>query len=75
MSNLTLCYVITHKTKDFGDKYVVRISRITAGSVIPDKEPHAVCDSLESARAAVPPGLMLFPRDAKDDPVIVENWM
>lgn len=75
MSSFTLCYVITHRTKDFGDKYLVRIHRLTAGSVIPDEKSHAVCDTLEAARATLPSNLMLFPRFPEDDPVIVENWM
>ena len=31
--------------------------------------------NLQEARALVPPDLILIPRQANDDPVIVESWI
>ena len=31
-------------------------------------------DTLEAARADIPPGLFRMPRDPNDDPVIYETW-
>lgn len=32
-------------------------------------------DSLEEARALIPRGLTMLPRNPKDDPVILETWI
>lgn len=69
------CYVITHKTKDFGDKYVVRITEVCQGKLTVRPDTVAVVDTLLEARAAIPPNLTHFPRVRADDPVVVETWM
>lgn len=82
-------FVITHGTADYGDKYAVREQRVMCDSVFPEgfrpsddapnlfiaEQPLAVVDTLEEARAAVPPGNVLLGRDPGDLPVIVEVWV
>jgi len=66
-------FVITHGTKDYGDKFVVREHRGT----VPELEPLAVVDSLEEARGAIEeysPSLCRVDRCEWDDSVIVESW-
>lgn len=82
-----LLYVITTKTKDYGDKFVVRKHEGQRRDVVP----LAVCESLDEARLAIvnackklPDGLearmyggTLFEkldRIPADDAVIVESW-
>lgn len=81
-------FVITHRTRDYGEHFVVREHRVAKpGAKAPDGFacvvppnifvslcPTAVVLTLEKARAAVPVGLMLLPRADGDDPVIVESW-
>lgn len=68
-------FVITHRTRDYGDAFVVRRWIIVPnGFAAADVEPHAVCGSLEAARLEVPPGLVNIGRADDDDPVIVEVW-
>jgi len=67
---------ITHNPSDFPGKYVVRAHYVERGRGTP--RPSHVCmvfETLEEARAVVPPGCWRFPRMAEDDPVIVESWM
>ena len=69
-------WVIYEDPSDFPGKFVVRRRMVLAdGAEKVARDPDAVVDDLESARAAVPDGLMVFPRDPTDDPVIVETWM
>lgn len=66
-------FVITHGTKDYGDRYVVREHRGILANIVP----LAVCGSLEEARGAIEehsPSLVRLDRIASDDPVIVESW-
>lgn len=70
-------FVITHNTKDFGDKFVVRGRSISRGIDEPDAEPTAVCDNLEEARdvcKAHPSVSTNIGRSVSDDPVIIESW-
>ena len=83
MANLTLTgisalhmWVITENPSDYPGKFVVRRRMTTAdGKQYVVFGPTAVVDTLEEARAAVPPGTVCFHRDPSDDPVIVETWM
>jgi hypothetical protein len=80
--NTVQLFVITHDTKDYGERYVVREHRIH--DVNSQREDHrimlvplAVCSSLEEARGAVEehtPSLVRFDRCRWDDDVIVESW-
>jgi hypothetical protein len=65
-------FVITHGTKDYGDKYVVRENLDGVGTPLA-----IVCSSLEEARGAVEehnPSLVRLEPCEFDDPVIVESW-
>lgn len=73
-SKLVSYYVITTKTKDFGEKFVVRKHFLGPGRLLTDAEPSAVTDSLEEARKAIPDGLLRQEPAELDDPVIVEFW-
>lgn len=69
-------YTIYDSPLDFPDQFVTRGSTVTGGgSVAHDLMPAAVVRSLETARAAVPPGLHRLDRHPDDDPVIVEVWL
>jgi hypothetical protein len=70
-------YVITHGTKDYGDKFVVRRQTMVDGDLLPDALPLAVEDKLDLARAHVPTESRSrrFPAHSHDDPVIKEWWM
>jgi hypothetical protein len=67
-------WVVYFNPKDYPGKYVVRRWRIAQGSAEAAKEA-TVHDSLEEARAAIPPGLYPLERFADDDRVIVEVWI
>lgn len=72
--DVLVMWTITYNTADFPGRYVVRGHDIGAGASRPHAMPLAVCDTLEQARAEVPPGLLCTARDPSDDPVIVESW-
>ena len=68
-----MMFVITHKTKDYGMKYVVREHTASYPVAIP----LAVCNTLKEARHViklVAPTLERLPRTEHDDTVIVESW-
>lgn len=67
-------WVITHKTKDFGDKYVARPHAVGVKTVTPLNK-YLLADTLEEIREMLPPGLVCMPRQPEDDPVIVETWL
>lgn len=75
---LTL-WTIYRNPSDFPGKWVLRGHDIGGPA---DSEPASiahpdcvVADTLEQARAAVPPGLACIPRSESDDPTIVEVWL
>lgn len=74
MSEALFQYVIYFNPKDYPDRYVVRKWRITAGKLEAAIWPDTVTETLESARDAVPEGLVNIGRQLGDDPVIVEVW-
>ena len=51
-------YVVYKDPKDFPDKYVVRSQRAVTGAVLVSPDPLYVGDSLEKARASIPPGFI-----------------
>lgn len=68
-------WVIYENPSDYRGKFVVRIHRPGRdGSVVAEREPRAVVDTLAQARAVVPPLLYRMDRHPDDDPVIVEVW-
>ena len=64
-------YTITKYPDDFPQHFVVR--RHTEKNS-PTRE-FMLARNLQEARALVPPDLILIPRQANDDPVIVESWI
>lgn len=72
----TCYFVITHKTADYGEKYVLREFTVgpEAGRQGVAREPTCVADTLDLARKEVRPGMQRVPRCEHDDTVIVEMW-
>lgn len=67
-------WTVYDRPRDYPDHVVVRRWKIRDGVPSPTDE-HFTFDSLEEARASIPPGLAVIPRFADDDPKIVEVWM
>ncbi len=55
---------------DYPDKFVARLYDLTHPTRYV-----VLTDTLEEARKAVPGEMFCFPRDQKDDPVIVESYL
>lgn len=68
-------WTVYSNPRDYPGKFVVRRSLVSSGGILPDREPLAVADTLEAARAVVPAWLTVIPRSPEDDPVIVEVWL
>jgi hypothetical protein len=68
-------YVIYERPLDYPDHYVVRRWAVFLGDLSPDAAPHAVTLTLEAARASIPHGMVALPRNADDEPQIVESWI
>ncbi len=71
-------FVITHNTRDFGDKYCLRlhvVERSTKNQTVTVSEEYALASTLEGIRDIVPNDCVYIPRDPNDDPVIVETWI
>lgn len=67
--------VIYHNPVDHPGRYVTRAQWIYPGRVEPDPEPLAVVDTLEEARAVIPPDMDRVARDPHDEPQVVECWL
>jgi hypothetical protein len=71
-----LCtYTIYDHPLDCPEKFVVRQFVVATG---PDPVPGPIVaetETLAEAREAIPRGLICFPRQPGDDPVIVETWL
>jgi hypothetical protein len=65
-------FVIYHSPKDYPGKYVVRLWLVGHGFGPTNFAEQF--ETLEGARAFVPPGLICMTRNPADDPVIVETW-
>lgn len=71
-------FTVTHKTADFGDKYVARYGHgvMEGGEFKHYSRPEIVtADTLEELRGVMPEGCVVFDRDECDPPVIVETWI
>lgn len=68
-------YTVYCNARDFPGEYVVRRARLLDGAVIPDAQLWARGATLDDVRAQIPLGVVLFPRQAADDPAIVECWL
>jgi len=71
-------FVITTKTKDYGEKFVVREHFWIGRSHTARAKPLAVVDGLVEARKAITKAmgrdLLMLDRQRGDDPVVVESW-
>lgn len=65
-------WVIYDRPRDYPDHVVVRKWLVREQA---EPTPCTLHDSIEAARAALPPGLVCLPRDPHDDPFIVETWL
>lgn len=73
MSTLHI-WTIYDRPLDFPDRVVVRRFEVTGGQTraTPGVSVH---ETLDQARASLSPGLFCFPRQAGDEPQIVECWL
>lgn len=68
-------WAVYRDPRDYPKKYVTRRWSLSARGLIPDRDPLAVVESLESARAVVPGGATRVVRQVPDDSAIVETWL
>jgi hypothetical protein len=69
-------YVVYRHPRDYPGKWVVRLWWVgKPGELEAAVEPSIVADTLEEARAIVPPYLERLRRKPGDDPVIYETWL
>lgn len=68
-------WTVYRRPRDFPGQFVVRRHFVLEdGSTRPDADA-ILAETLEAARAALPPGLVNLGRMAADDPVITEVWI
>ena len=67
-------FVIYDHPKDYPGHFVVRRWFGTRWATIATDD-FALTDTIESARAEVPEGLVRIPHQTGEDPVIVETWI
>lgn len=67
-------YTIYDHPLDCPESWVVREWQIKRGSAEPVPGPAWTAPTLQAARGLIPTGLFCLPREADDDPVIVETW-
>ena len=72
--NALAIWTVYKHPRDYPGKYVARKSMAT-GEGIGITRDMFVADSLAEVRALLPFGLTRLPRQAADDPVIVEVWL
>ena len=69
-------FSIYENPTDFPGRFVVRRWIAKGRRLFVEARPTAVTDTLDAARAAVPPGRVLCPRDANEQAVaLVETWL
>lgn len=70
-------YTIYFNPRDYPGRFVMREWFIVKGSrePMPAPLPSAVCDTLEEARRALPPGVVWMGRNPEDESQIVEVWV
>lgn len=67
-------WTVYHNADDVDYPFVARLS-LSGDNAICHTQHVFVADTLEQIRAKLPDGLALIPRQAGDDPVIVECWL
>lgn len=68
-------YVIYDHPKDYPNHWAVRMQTPVGGGKILFDRNVFLFETLEAARAALPPGLTHIPREEADDPKIFESWL
>lgn len=68
-------FVVYFDPDDYPGKHVVRQWHVWPEHLQPHQDPLIVTDDLESARAALPGGLVIVPRTPGDEKQIVETWV
>lgn len=77
---LAVFYVIYFNARDYRRQHVVRRQFVVRGELEPRIENRLwfeglIGGTLQAARASLPEGVTLLPRQPDDDPSIVEAWM
>lgn len=76
MSDQLSIYTVYDHPSDYPDKYVCRRCKIIEGGKIIDDGFLMISENLELIREQMLyMGLILIPRDASDDPVIIESYI
>jgi hypothetical protein len=70
-----ITYTIYENPTDYPGKFVLKRFTVKDFNPVPDKQPIAVVDDLEAARAELPEGLINYGRHEKDEKQIVETWI
>lgn len=68
-----MMWTVYERPTDFPNSFVARRWRVTAEGAVATGD-LVLAGTLERIREALPPGLYRLPREAEDDPVIVETW-
>ena len=69
-------WTIYERPRDFPALYVARLWRLRRGADNPVAALETLtAPTLDELRDQLPPGLYRVPRNACDDPVIVETWL
>lgn len=68
-------WAIYKEPSDFPGKWVVRGWRVGQGCTHAQDIHARVFETLDGARACLPPGLHRMPRQEADDPVVFESWI
>lgn len=68
-------WTITRNPSDHPGKHVARRHLVMPVDQAGPTADHFIADTLDQARACLPPGLINLGRNEADDPVIVESWI
>ena len=74
-NDLLTIWVIYRHPSDYPGKWVLRGQDAMRDGTVRPHGKLVVADSLEAARAWLPPGLDLMQRHPADDPAIYETWL
>lgn len=68
-------WTITRNPSDHPGKHVARRHVVHPAANAGPTDDHFIADTLDQARACLPPGLTNLGRNEAEDPVIVESWI
>ncbi len=73
--NVLSIWTIYDKPDDYPHSFVARRFEVRRGVLLPIRTADAIISAdLEAVRSQLPKGLSLIPREAGDEPQIVESW-